>query len=155
MIHPSGLDGMSLPIIKHWDIMDTHSNLLVSNATIGPISGNPPLMAGAQPGSEYIFTWLRQISENSIIFGVRQPGTQQSPVLYSLDLEKGQLEKIIDLPVETLSILWSLDGEGTLVRGEDALLLYIAFRNGDLFDLRPILGTGADDFTWLPPAPRQ
>lgn len=146
----------NLPVVKTWKILPTRNDILYPSNSYLLQSGDFPLLPSlAETSINYQLTWLFQTGVDTLSLGIRLPGIQSPPVLFTLSLKDGLLRKIQELPHTTINVLWSPDGSGALILGADGQILFASTHGKDLRDLQAILGSGATSFQWLPPAPRQ
>lgn len=150
--HPGNSAQGEIPSLDFWAILPTHAGLLVQQRAFPlPADSLPALPENSAPGSSYIPAWLSQVTDDLFSLGVRSPGPEVSPILFTFDARFGLWKKITILPYDTESVAWSPDASGALVLGWHDQILFAPADGSSLVDLRPELGE-ACCFTWLPPA---
>ncbi|MBN1145870.1 MAG: WD40 repeat domain-containing protein [Anaerolineales bacterium] len=154
LVAHSGIAALaSPPYIQIWRILATHDNLLIPDRILelpGDTNDFPP----GQVDNDYCIEWLSKNEADKLLLGVTFPGTKLAPRLFSLQIEKGQLDKLFELTPSAIDVLWSPDGAGALILGSQGQMIFAHTSSGALYDVRPSLGADAHGFTWLPPAPR-
>ena len=164
--HGSGAGGQ--PFVKIWDVVPTNLTLMVLNKAFDLQSNDfPPLpqmiaatAESAVPGSENqsdisnCLNWPDQIDEISLRLGLQINGSSGTPMLFTLSLIDGRVQKLINLPQDVMEVIWSPDDSGALVLGSHAQILFYRSKDNTLLDLYSVIGKGATAFTWLAPAPR-
>lgn len=143
--------GSGVPTLKHWLIFDTHEKILVQNQLI-----QIPLEYLPIQNHKYAFgiNWLTQNSDGNLTFEVSSPGSAAAPRMFSLDLVENKIEKFLELPIHPKSIKIAPDGGGVLIIGEEDQLFFVTLLDGKSRNLRPLFGSDAQKFNWLPPTPR-
>ncbi len=85
--------------------------------------------------------------------GISLTGTDTLPVLFQLELQFGQLEKLTDLPADVVQIYWSPDGRhGLLINSNGKNVRLVSFpAQGQVafYDLLPVFGPEPHSFLWL------
>jgi dipeptidyl aminopeptidase/acylaminoacyl peptidase len=141
------------PHLRHWQVVDTHDELLILNQGFALSSTDLPLAPEGGAQRAYCANWLTRSAENQLLLVFSVPGSRLAPVVFSLDLAEGKLHKLFELPPDIDQLLWTPDGGGALILGEQSRLMFVSGYNEVQLDLRPILGEDAHDFNWLPPGP--
>jgi hypothetical protein len=156
MVHGGSPSEEISPFVQLWYVMPTHIDIIYPKMRLDLHSVDLPLLPYASnPETTYHMAWVTQWDKFNYTLGVTISKAQTATVLFNLDLEKGTLTKIQDLPQDTQEVLWSPDGSGALVLGIRSQLFFVSTHKSELLDLRLILGMDADNFTWLPPKPRE
>jgi hypothetical protein len=154
MIH-AGDPSSQAPLVRQWQLVHTHNELLILNQEFVLSSEAFPAISQPGLGHSYGIYWLTQSSQEQCTLAINHPDTALASGVFSLDLVEGTLQKLFDLPPEVSGVLWSPDGSGALILGEDeSNVLFVSRLGGVQQDLRSLLGQDAHDFTWLPPTPR-
>jgi len=146
-------DNNFMPFLKLWQLIPTHDDLLILDKSLDLASDDFPPSPSGQEHS-YCFNWLTLTHQGIISLGMTVPNSGTAPILFTLDLKEGSLQKIIELPNDLLEVIWAPDGSGALLLAQEDQVFFIRVDNGTFENLRLILGADADSFIWLPPAPR-
>jgi len=133
----------------------THNDLLTLDKNFELDSQFFPSLSNSDEFEQHYFpNWLSQINENKSYFGLTLIDTNSSPLLFELDLRNGTLSEIIVIPYNPIEVLWSPDGVGALIIGNNSEIIFAPFDGSLMRDLHLRLGEDAQDFIWLPPTPR-
>ncbi len=93
--------------------------------------------------------WATSLGSSWMSFGITITGTNLAPVLYSIDLSNGDLNRLRSLPYDTQDILWSPDYRGALILGWHNETLYAPSDSRPLIDLLPLLDSNPCCYTWI------
>lgn len=160
----------NLPLIKIWNVFPTNPDLMVLNriyelntshlARLSTPSdtATPDLREAAR------LDWFYELDEKTILLGLTFPSnlnqdgeSQTIPMLLSLNLINGQIQKLVGLPFDITETLWAPDASGALLLGSNSQYFFFSLtsNNPQLVDLRSVIISGAHNFIWLPPAQRR
>jgi hypothetical protein len=99
--------------------------------------------------------WLQPMADGHLLVGMRTPAERFTPVLFDLDLNRGDLTAISQVGPGASEVLWALDNRGYLVTGSEPSVNYFELKSGNSFSLIPYEDGEPRNFMWLPPSPRR
>jgi len=143
-------EGDETPLVRIWRIVPTAVNMILEQVNYPlRIDNIPELQPGSDTTPTYIPDWPVLISDRLFGFGLLSTDSRIPPLLVTLDLEYGILQKFSGLPEDVREVYWSPRGGGALIVSEqDDYLFTPAFRDS-FQDLNPIIGEEACCFQWL------
>lgn len=145
----------SYPVtIQIFEIVPTQENLLQLINTFGISDDQLPAPVTNADDIQYMVDWIYQYNENKINFGVYIPEGRTTITLYSLIRDKYFFDLIRYTPTTTSQILWAPDESGKIIIDSDGSIYFASMDGESFFQLNQILGSDLNNFTWLPPAPR-
>lgn len=144
------------PSAERWSVSATIQGMTAPRQVYRlPVEDLPDLSSAvkstASTSSELVVLprWATSLGSSWMSFGITITGTNLAPVLYSIDLSNGDLNRLRSLPYDTQDVFWSPDYRGALVLGWHNETLYAPSDSRPLVDLLPLLDAGACCYTWL------
>ncbi len=143
--------------IDMWEIIPTHQGLIRNIETISltPDDFQNPMDYNSK-NDVYFVDWMKQPQDQTPIlyFGVKPSNVESYPAIFSLDIEKNNINFTYVIPIYAEQLYWAPDLSGALVINSSGDIYFVSIIDGSLLPLRGVLGKDADDFNWLPPTPR-
>ena len=147
--------GNSSPAINVWHVLATHDGLLVQSQTIALYLENfSYAVRQNETDAAPCLNWLASHGIDTLMLGAARSEAKSSATLFQLNLADETLDELIDVPFPASDILWSPDGAGALIVDTTGQVFFAHLSSGNLYNLSLIVGQDANNFNWLPPAPR-
>jgi len=144
-----------LPYIKVWQVYATSNNLLASYKKFDFQSDQlPQIVSQIKTIPTICLSWPAELQEQKIAFATTMATTSVNPMLFTLDLNDGGIQKLLEIPSDTTDVLWAPDGGGALVIGPRSGILFIPLSRNVIHNVTSLVGSDAHGFKWLPPEPR-
>ena len=140
------------PFIKLWQVVATHTNMmvLIQSFTLQPDACTHADLVHYSYGPD----WLARYDEKTLLIGIHALGIDLPGALYRLDQMSGGATCLHQLPINPTRVLWSPDGLGALVLGEEGQLFFAPTDGSPLRELSTLFGQAAHGFIWMAPVPR-